>query len=222
MAASQRPTSLAHSFWSHDPLPLDAQERFLDSIWPQSSGLQYGILTDFESYFNFVQQEREPSLSSQHVIETLDDVLAILNIIRTNPASTFADIRSLVAAWAQRSRPHATISQAALSIELAVRLWLMSSIRNLMPLDRRQLETTVPWPDGLGLRDVLSQYLKTQPGDPNSRYPEFLNASDMNKIGGVRIEWTNDLTSHLTMKGSVIYIFHNVSVLRRMRDTFSG
>lgn len=51
------------------------------------------------------------------------------------------------------------------------------------------------------------------------KFPHHLNADDLRKIGGFQIQWTDDLMSHLTLRGPVVYLFHHVSVLRRMRKS---
>ena len=210
-------SSLAAPFFALEPLPASTRQEFVQELWPQRSTTQKESLIDFDSYFKFMQQERDPELAHCHAVETLQDVLFIISYIRTHQTATFADASSQI----QSRKPNSSLLEVSRSIELAVRLWLMLNVRNLMPTDLYQLETSIPWPDEHSIKSVLEQQFTPRPSGISAMFPEYLNASDMGKIAGFRIEWTNSLSSHLTIKGSVIYVFHNVSALRRMRESLA-
>jgi len=195
----------------------ELKQAIIQELWPYLPAVQDNI-EDFNAFFRVIQQERHPELARRHAIETFGDIIYIINFIRTNHTATFADIRCHL----QSSKPQSSLAEASLSIELAVGIWLMSNARNLMPTHRYQLETLIPWPDTLSLRSVFDQQFSPRLDEINSQFSEHLNVSDMSRFAGFRISWTNNLTSHLTMKGSVIFVFHHVSVMRRMLKSVSN
>jgi hypothetical protein len=213
MAISGNP--LDTPFFSHEPIPSDVRQSFVNALWPRQdeNNGEEGI-NDFGSYFSNLQQERHPDLASQHVVRTLDDIISIIRIILKNPSASFSEIRATM----QRKNPEWTATSISHSIELAVRLWLRVNVRNLMPTDRRQLETAISWPDTISLKATLERLFKPQLSVLTRRFPEHFNVADMSKMAGFKVEWTDCLTSHLILDGSVIHMFNNVSILRRMRE----
>lgn len=207
-------------FFSHEPIPTELKELFVARLWPLSMAALPESILDFETYFDFVQQERDPSLAPHHHIRNFNDIVSLIEIIANSPSATFAQLRDILQSITG-STTSEMLSKISLSLELAVRLWLMCNVRNVMPSDQHQLEESIPWPDTLSLKSALGRKYTRQPGDPRARFPEYLNVHDMNKIAGFRVKWTNSLTSHLSIKGRIISVFHNVSTLQRMRASFS-
>lgn len=154
--------------------------------------------------------------AQDHAIGNYEDVIYIVGIVRDNPTLPFTQIIDLV-----ENRPALNThpSEISFSIELAVRLWLMSNIRNRMTSNQSLLQTSIPWTDGESLRSVIANYVKKQPVTANEEFSEYMNVHDMRKIAGFRFKWTNDLNTHLMLRSSTIYIFHNVSVLKRMKES---
>ncbi|KAI3335415.1 hypothetical protein F4824DRAFT_489607 [Ustulina deusta] len=205
-------TSLhASQFFSSDPLSQDEKETFLDQLWPRMS--------DFDFYFSFVDQERNPAAAEDHAITKFDDLFFIVSILQKHHSLEFGQIVTAI----QNRRPDLPITSPKFShsIELVVRLWLMMNIRNRMPSDLYQLQTSIPWHDNSSLSSVLTTHITRHQCDQGGKFSEYFNFYDMKRIGGIRVEWTNNLTLHLTMKGSLIYVFHGVSILKRMRESTS-
>jgi len=151
---------------------------------------------------------------ADHSIQGYQDILSIIDTILTNPTASFTEIREIII----KNTPGFTAVQVSTSIELAVRLWLISYIRNRMPVNQLQLETTIPWPDTLSLNSVLQQHYVRRTSHASAKYPEHLNVYNIGKMAGFRVKWTGSKTDHLSIEGSLVYIYYNVTVLRRMRS----
>jgi hypothetical protein len=212
MTAELSTSLLATPFFSSEALPDNVRLSFIDAIWPEPSTTSDENMKDFDAYFDVVQRERSQSLARLHAIQSFQDLVDFLGIIIESSMEPFAEILARV----QTTRPESSASEVSMSIELAIRLWLMLDIRHMMPTHRYQLETSIPWPESQSLVWVLENHLEPSPSTVGPRYSEYLNLYDMDKMGGFKVEWTNNLASHLKIKGSVIYVFHHVSVLRRM------
>lgn len=91
--------------------------------------------------------------AQDHAIGNYEDVIYIVGIVRDNPTLPFTQIIDLV-----ENRPALNThpSEISFSIELAVRLWLMSNIRNRMTSNQSLLQTSIPWTDGESLRSVIA------------------------------------------------------------------
>lgn len=216
MATQQQSPLLARCFDTCLP-PLETKERFVQELWPGPPGATQATesITDLNPYFDHIRHECNPTFEQRYTISSFKDAIFVINTLRGSPTATFADIQASI----QRARPQMTPPGLSISIELAVRLWLMSNVRNVMPADLNQLQTSVPWPDDSSLQHVLQKHFTEQTNTSRGKFSEYLNFHDMKTIAGIRVEWTNNLAFHLTMKGSVIYVFHCVSALRRMRES---
>ncbi|KAK8097668.1 uncharacterized protein PG998_013154 [Apiospora kogelbergensis] len=107
-----------------------------------------------------------------------------------------------------------------------MQLWLLMNIRVLMSMDKYAMYNSQPWLESQSLQDVLSQITVSpsnnssgQLDSSNGKFSTYLNAADMEKIAGYRIVWTNRLLDHLDTAGTLVYMFHHVSVLKRLKDS---
>lgn len=209
----------ASQFFSVDPLSQEEKKIFLDQVWPTSAAPKTTAskTLHFDAYFAFLNQERNSAVAADHAITNYDDLFFIVSILQNHGALEFRQVIETI----QYSRPSlaATPSKLTCSIELVLRLWLMINIRNRMPTNIYQLQTSLPWQDNSSLSTVLAKHITRRTYDQSAKFSEYLNFYDMNRIGGFRVEWTNNLALHLTMKGSFVYVFHGVSVLKRMRES---
>lgn len=220
MATIQGMKLVAGDFFSRPLLSLDPRLRLIlvNELWPQTQAdVQPLYLPEFDAYFDYLFREQDCALAEEHAITSFEDLILICRILKADASASLADILVTIS----HARPTLTTNRSKIvsSIELAVQLWLMFVVRNLMPTDRQHLETSLPWPDTMSLQSVMRQHIKKCGDMMGGKFNEFFNVSDMKNIANVRIQWTNNLASHLLMKGSVIFMFHNVSVLKRMRDS---
>ncbi|KAH8895399.1 hypothetical protein GQ53DRAFT_839036 [Thozetella sp. PMI_491] len=215
--ASQHPDPLHVRCFNPDLLASNVREVLATRLWPKDAsvaGTTESIL-DLSPYFDYVRHECNPAFQQQYAVATFEEIIFIIDMLRGNPTVTFRELQKLI----QAARPALELRGLACSIELAVRLWLMLNARNIMPSNTYQLQTSVPWPDDASLQSVLIQHFAPQSDISSGTFSGHLNFHDMKSIAGIRVEWTNNLAMHLAIKGSIIYVFHCVSVLRWMRES---
>lgn len=206
--------SLLTQFFSNGVATTPVKQKFVDELWHVPS--QPGCQVNIDAYFRLVYSENDPVFAQDNAIGNYEDIIYIVGIVRDNPTLPFTQIVELV-----EKRPALNTGRlkVSLSIELAVRLWLMSNIRNRMTSNQSLLQTSIPWTDRESLHSVVANHVKKQPVTTNDNFSEYMNVHDMKKIADFRFNWTNDLNSHLSLRSSTIYIFHNVSVLKRMKQS---
>ena len=216
---------LDSAFFSHSPLTQTQKKMYLDSSWPRPPSGDQTVVDDsvnFDSYFEFLKQERNPAVAEDHAFAKFDDFFFILSVLKGYWTQSLEQVIDVI----QTERPGLaiTLSKLVHSIELVVRLWLLMDIRNRMPSNPYQLQTSIPWHDSSSLSSVLETYITSHQHSWDgviAKFPGYFNLYDMKRIGGIKVEWTNNLTLHLTMKGPVLYIFHGVSILRRICESAS-
>jgi hypothetical protein len=229
-------TNLDNSCFSRNPVSPEGRQVLINKFWPPNATPAPNATSDddnvedFAAYFNFLQQECDPASQKSNAIQSYADLAYVLGIVKGNADATMSDLRqTLMNVQPSLGRDETKLSA---SIELVVRLWLTVNIRNLMPNDRICLQSFLPWPDSLSLMEVLQRWTdqsqtqaQSQPPVSSSplrgEFPDILNVCDLRQTFGYKIHWTNDLTNHLAMNGSVIYLYHHVSVLKRIRNSVS-
>ena len=215
--AAQRRDPLASPCFSSSSLSPDTRVCFAERIWPRQPSAAQGSdnILDLDPYFDYVRQECSPAFQQRHAVANFEDIVFIVEILRGNPTATFGEVKELIEA------AHPDLAPGGLhhSIELAVHLWLMSNARNIMPANVHQLQTSIPWPDDMTLPHVLNKHFFRDQTTSNGTFSAYLNFHDMKSIADVRVEWTSNLAIHLTMKGSVVYVFHCVSALKWMQKS---
>jgi hypothetical protein len=222
--------NLDNSCFSRSPVSPEGRQVLINKFWPPNATSDDDNVEDFTAYFNFLQQECDPASQQINAIQSYADLAYVLGIVKGNADATMSDLRqTLMNVQPSLGRDETKLSA---SIELVVRLWLTVNIRNLMPNDRICLQSFLPWPDSLSLMEVLQRWTdqsqtqaQSQPPVSTSplrgEFPDVLNVCDLKQTFGYKIQWTNDLTNHLAMNGSVIYLYHHVSVLKRIRNSVS-
>lgn len=220
-APGQEVVVLDESIFSHTSPSPAFRDALLSLLWPPS-GNQHPQQNpeEFGAYFVYFQQECRQDMANNHAMQTYADLAFILGIIRGNPSASLAGIRALIkntnAVLASDER------KLSLSIELVVRLWLMVSVKILMPQYRNDLDVSLPWPDDQSLSDILRRHI-SQPTvshlSAHDKFSPYFNVVDMRNIANFRVLWTNNLADHLTMRGTAIYMFYHVSALKRLRSS---
>jgi hypothetical protein len=223
MAAPPGIMVLQAPMFTNTPLPQDLKGALLDSLWPLSgTPLPQQDSNYFEAYFTYFQQECNPAAQNYHAIQSFEDFVQIVQIVRGNPHASLTGIRSLLATV----NPALCSDQTKLSvsIELVIRLWLLMSVRITMPVHSHLLEVSLPWPDNRSLVDVLRGHLSVPQLVPipwAESFSDYLNVVDVMKIANFRILWTGNLGEHLAVKGSCLYLFSHLSALKRLRESAS-
>lgn len=205
------------------PLDPDFKRYIVDSVWPLSTGARTlrgpGTVdvTDLDAFLEFVDRLWATAPADGHSARSFDDIVYLIGMLRTKAALSLEQLMQTI----RDERPDLAPSTDRLtaSLELAARLWLMLDVRNLMPANQIQLQKSLPWPQAKTLQAVLDDNLVRNTKVAAGEFCQQMNVHDMSNIAGIRVELTDNLVSHLSMNGSVLYMFHNVSALRRMRQS---
>ncbi|KAI9164008.1 hypothetical protein HJFPF1_05643 [Paramyrothecium foliicola] len=215
------PTVLQTSVFSPDSLSSSFKEEIACRLWPQSAGQpQRHNLDDLDAYFGYLKHECSPVFFSQHAMQNFGDLFLIVRTLCDNPTAALVDIRNILAQANSTFAVHS--NKLSASIQLAVRLWLMVNIQILMPSRSKEFEGSIPWPEDQSLVDVLQRHMSHPSAFGLStvdRFPAHFNATDMRNIANFQVLWTNNLAEHLVVRGSFIYMFHQVSALRRLHSS---
>lgn len=195
-------------------------KKIVSNLWPcsPSSSMSEDAL---RAYFYYCRDQCAIEDPSAHSAICQDDVKNLVTQINQNPTSSKSALREIM----RQVYPHLDGDAAKLSnsIELAARLWLMMNVRTPSELGAKTLETTLPWPDDASLVEILGRCFTTSttaPTKTNQKFLRILNIYNLEKIGGFRIEWTDNLIDHLRLKEkNTLCIFYHVSVLRLMKLT---
>ena len=101
------------------------------------------------------------------------------------------------------------------SINLAARLYLMMSFGEVP--NARTPERALSW-TGASIQDFLKQHLEPRQvlASTSVKLQKIFNARNIQRLAGIKIEWTSDLGQHLRMihDDERVAIFHNASFLR--------
>lgn len=79
--------------------------------------------------------------------------------------------------------------------------------------------TTLFWPADQTFRQAVAQHFQSQKAtlqSENARLGKLFTARNLKMIGGLKIEWTNNLVDHLRLADDdkTVFIFHSVSFLK--------
>ena len=220
MAAAWRVTLNVPLFSPTSTLSKAVREAIVANLWPSTQALP-GSIDDFDAYFEYYKDQCRNQNRVDHVAQTQLDVVDIAQHINSNVASSLADLRHSL----HRTFPRFPNDPAQLSnsIELTARLWLMINVQNKRLGGYHTLRPAWMWPATSSLVEVV-QSLRNRavPGaGAIQRFPDVFNAFDLGRMGGFRMEWTDNLANHLSLEGKTIYLYYHVSALRRMETSVS-
>ncbi|KAI0509161.1 hypothetical protein F5B22DRAFT_649209 [Xylaria bambusicola] len=215
----ETPFERTNLFKSHSM--TDAQKvTFLNTVWPNSLGNRTAARSfgDLDFYFDYVSQQCSSAKAEAHAIKTFLDLFVIIRILQSQPLLNFERIVAQIIK--ERPRLAKQLPEKIYhSIEFALRLCLLLNIQIGNSSAIFQLPRPIQWPEEMDFSSALATFVTTHQCDIDAEFSGFFNFYDMERIGGITVEWTLDLTSHLSMKGSVIYVFHGVSILKRMHES---
>ena len=191
------------------------RESIVANLWPSNQAVT-GLIDDFDAYFEYYRDQCRNQNPTDHVAQKQLDVVDIAQHINSNVGDSLSQLRDSL----HHSYPRFAndLSRLSNSIELTARLWLMINVQNLRPGDYRTLRMAWAWPDNSSLVDVVQSLRgRAVPGTGSiQQFPDVFNTFDVWRMGGFRIEWTDNLASHLSLEGKIIYLYYHVSVLKRM------
>lgn len=216
MAANWRVILDVPLFSPTSTLSKPVRESIVANIWP-SHQILTGSIDDFDAYFQYYNHQCQNQNPVDHVAQTQLDIVDIAQHINHNVGSSLGSLRaSLHRAYPRFPNHSAKLSH---SIELTTRLWLTINVQNTKPGGYHTLRTAWAWPDTSSLVDVVqSLRRRAVPGVGSiQRFPDVLNAFDLGRMGGFRVEWTDNLANHLSLEGKTIYLYYHVSALKRVQ-----
>lgn len=154
--------------------------------------------------------------AAEHCANTQVDIIDIVHHVCNNLSSSFSHLRNSLRLVHNKFPSDAVILSN--SIELAVRLWLMTDIQNVKPGDYQTNDKAWPWPEASSLTDVVQSLRRRAPQGviATHQFPEVFNAFDLTRMAGFKIRWTDNLSNHLSIDEKVVWLFYHVSVLMRM------
>lgn len=206
---------------SHNPLlsklPLASSERrrILNDIFGLNL-TEHNLLSQdngYEAFFDWYEEQWESApadLSAIH--QEVLDVIALLKSADQTRADILDNLR-------QSASPKTDSALNSL-VTLAARVWLMLSIgRFQQSLSPSQ---GIIWNDDGKLSEVLSaSFSPHHKLSDQIKLPMAFTAESLEKIAGIRIAWTSDLSEHLKLRedDTKIVLFHQVSVLELHRKS---
>jgi hypothetical protein len=209
--------SLDAPVFSDTPILRGVKELLVDRVWPPSAAQSVQDIVEFETYFIYFQQETQSIWAQYHSIHTFEDFILILDTIRGNPTSSLADLRTTIASV----KPSLGSDQTKLSasIELVIRLWLLTNVTIRSTPSRNPQEGSLPWLDTQSLTEVLERHMTVPAASSvstNETFSEYLNVVEMKRIANFQVVWTSDLSGHLTVRDNTVHLFYQVVALRRL------
>jgi hypothetical protein len=214
-------SSLDSSFLGDSPLairPLAA-----DYFWGQQPSYfhfpeeKQNLQTYFDTYFKYYAQQCD--LFGRHKneeypsIETHRDIMTIAQLLQ-QPLSR-AEVRKHMS---DVLRP-AEEEQHESAINLVCRLLLMISVGEVQHDFSKG--SHINWKEG-DLREFIHNHFAANPTRVHDsiKLEKSFNALNVQRIGGIKIWWTNNLADHLRMMDDdkAVFVFHHASFLEHQVD----
>jgi hypothetical protein len=204
-------------------LPVDCRVNIVQGLWPRNTALF--LLTQeiqsWNAYFQYYTSECRKAIESdcgEHItVRKHKDIVAIANQLEKRVSKE--DIKkSLLLLDTQQRAIDAKKQMAEGSLRLVVRLLAMVDI-GLISNNRIQGPAPLPWDDERSdLKTVLANHFTESSTDPGrTKFEEEFTAYNMQRLAGLKIQWTNNLIDHLRLieNDTKLCIFHHVTFLKR-------
>jgi hypothetical protein len=194
-----------------------SQCSIINTIWRANfSPSDFSGESQADSYFRNYLKHCQPALrggGNSTLLETHGDIVSIIQLMQ-EPEVSRPSIRSKLR---EDTHPVDGKHDEAVenSINLAVRLWLMIPVGSFSHAVGPG-QTVIPWTDGT-VQSLLSAHFDGNPIlDTPVKLGKVFNARNIERIGGIRIVWTDNLADHLRMRDddTGVCIFHYASFLK--------
>ena len=191
-----------------------------DSSWRLFNGERAADLS-LDAYFDFYQRQWQYCL--QHgasLFQGFDDMRETIQ--KLNSHATRSDIAADIQQRLKSESTEADGDQTQNSVNFAARTLTMVKLGRLEYEVPRGRELT--WESG-SLRQFLSDYFgeKHQHGCDGIRLPKSFDAWSLENVGGVEIEFTDNLADHLRLvrDDTVVLVFHHASFLEYQDNRYA-
>jgi hypothetical protein len=196
------------------PLGPETRRAVICAMFAANSGeredqIQAGC---FDAYFSHWYEEQCEKAAGQVSAANHRQIIHVMQCLKSKDA-TRASIKDELRQQSQVPTDSSAERLLDGSIDLAARLLLILSIGELKHC--LTPGPTIHWEDGR-----LTDYIQTELGPDycckdEVKLPKSFTASNLEKIGGIRVCWTSNLAEHLLMKedDTIVTIFHQASFL---------
>ncbi|KAL8950887.1 MAG: hypothetical protein Q9222_003104 [Ikaeria aurantiellina] len=206
-------------------IPLPTRHAIANSLFQTTL-----TIAEFSSLYNGLQawfadwvEYQCPAAANQISAKTYDDLLQIIKLlqslgqttIRDDIATRLCDVLSS-SKLASNSAENDTKYDASLT--LAARLWLSTSVDSLEHTFTPS--RFVRWQKDQCLSDALGKELCPKPQSSQAvNLPKVFSAANLERIAGIKIQWTSSLVDHLVLKDNdkTVMFFHQASFLEFSR-----
>ncbi|KAK0511994.1 hypothetical protein JMJ35_005122 [Cladonia borealis] len=160
--------------------------------------------TNLDAYFRDWFEEQCDAATGQVSVQTHREILRIVSFLQANLSRGEIVTKLHVQCGDE--------DLVAASIDLAARIWLTLSIGTLP--NSLSPGTSVAWNDGCLSSTVHSVWSLPQLSD-SIKLPKSFHAANIEKIAGIKIEWTSNLADHLRLEDddTRVLIYHQLSFL---------
>ena len=159
---------------------------------------------NLDAYFRDWVEEQCDAATGQVSVQTHREIIHIISLLQANLSRAEivtelhvqCDDENLIAA----------------SINLAARIWLTLSIGTLP--NSLSLGTSITWNDGPLSSTVHSLWSLPRLSE-SIKLPKSFHAANIERIAGIKIEWTSNLVDHLRLEDddTKVLIYHQLSYL---------
>lgn len=205
------------------PLTYQTRRDIVHDFWPASTierSEEYNL--DWEPYFDYYENQCHHALHEQgkHVlVRTHQHIIDIASKLKQGHSREMIR-EGLTTLFTAKEKPPNEDEILDNSVDLAVRLYLMVNVgANESTVTRGK---KLLW-DTPSVKEFLWAYF-TEPqvlSNSNIRFEKAFIASNMERIAGIKIRWTNNLADHLRMvddDDKIVAIFHHASFLKRQKS----
>jgi hypothetical protein len=192
----------------------DTKAGIINQLWPRRPSVQLQADDlDWDAYFAFYSDQCKTFKNT--TLTTHRTLVEAARALEKLPSKV--DVREALRLQIPDSKPekeHDHIIED--SIILVIRLFIM------MEIGRPRLGFTgrppLLWNDG-DLKTFVQDYFNEPPALNHAgiKFEPIFNARNLERVAGIKIEWTSNLADHLRMMeddGKTVAIFHHASFLR--------
>jgi hypothetical protein len=199
----------------------ETKARIVNSLWGLNPGASHHCVpktaSNYRSYFNYYMEQCDTAGHDNRrflSVRTHQDIVDIVSHIKTNISRD--DLSQVLKGRWPHSDPRSGSDQIDGSIDLAARLLLLVDVGDLKYGFHGR--NRLIWDRG-SLKSLVHSYFNTAQSLQNEhvKLEKTFNARNLIRIGGFKLEWTNNLADHLRILDDdekIVAIFSNVSFLK--------
>ncbi|KAH8598536.1 hypothetical protein B0O99DRAFT_44298 [Bisporella sp. PMI_857] len=216
-------TNSLDSFIHLAPIPLDVKCEILRHLWgfDVRRSNSYDSFLDYNSYFGYYTSQCSDALhdGGRHVsVRTHKDIIEIAHHLKNSVSRD--SVKQILRSKLPLPSPAKESELLDGSIDLVARLLFMVEFGSLQYgfTGGRQ----VVWTEGT-LRGCIAEYFRAPQAlkQEHVKLERMFNAWNLERIAGIRIQWTNNLAEHLSLVDDdrKVAVFHHASFLECQRQS---